>query len=196
MPSIYLQAADYCLWGLADTTEPQEVIRASALINAYCLRPEGFISSDGAVMDATGEAIVVEQNVPYSRRITLSRLPVVTLIRLEASSAGQPFIWSEHPVGEYGHLNKTTGTLDLPPQVPYPGRVRITYVSGWTYTALPDGIKLAASTLVKRISQSDDLGPGIKRAGAGDAMLEWFAPEFFDDEVQSLLAPYRVVVPG
>lgn len=196
MPSVYLQAADYCLFGLPETTEPQEVIRASALVNAYCLRPEGFISSDGLVMDTTGEAIVVEQNVPVSRRVVLSRLPVVSLIRLEASPSGQPFRWAEYAVGEYGHLNKRTGVLDLPPQVPCPGRARVSYVAGWTYAALPDGIKLAVSTLVKRISQKDDLGPDVKRAKAGDAMLEWFSPEFFDAEVQALLSPYRVVVPG
>lgn len=193
MPSLYLQAGDYCLYGLSDSTRPEEVIRASTLINAFCHRPEGLISSDGIVMDASGEAIVEEMGVPPRFRVTLSRVPVVTLTKLESSS-GQPHVWTEHTIGEYGYLNSATGFIELPPRTAYPGRLRVTYVAGWTYDALPDAVKLAASLLVKRVQSGDDLGPNVKRAKAGDAALEWFDSRVVDDEVASLLHQYRRVV--
>lgn len=196
MPSLYLQAADYCLYGLPGTTTPEEVVRASTLINAFCHRPEGFISTDGATMDATGEPVVQEQDVRSRARIVLSRTPVVTLIKLEGAPFGQPFFWREYTLTDSGYLAKHSGVLDLPPGFPAPGRVRVTYVAGWTYESLPDPIKLAAATLIKRISASDDLGPDVKKASAGDASIEFFQRRYLDAEVAGLLADYVRQVPG
>ena len=195
MPSLYLQAAEYDLYGLANTTTSDQVIRASTLINSYCNRPEGFLSSDGLTQDATGAAIVETFRHRRGRRVILSRIPVANLISVESAADIVPFSWDTHDVSSLNSLDYENGVLDLPATVPYPGRIRVTYTSGWAYGDLPPAIKLAAATLCKRILKGDDLGPGIKRATAGDATLEWFDSHFFDSEISSLLAAYRRVVP-
>ena len=194
-PSLYLQRADYELYGISPDQTPASVVRASTLIDAFTHRPEGLISSDGATMDATGKAIVEQLNVPFGRTVVLSRTPIVTLVKTESTAAGQPWSWRETPVGAFGYLDEGTGKFELPAQVSYPGRVRVTYVAGWSYDQLPAAIKLAAATIVRRISTDNDLGPNVKRASAGDASIERFSAQFLDDEVARLLTPFVRVVP-
>lgn len=191
-PILYLQAKDYPLFGVSSETTADAIVRASIQIDAYLRRPEGLLSSDGLVMDRTGEPIVETFLVPASRRVVLTRSPIVAVLKTEATDINKE-TWSEvYRVS--GSVDYATGEYLLPDAVGRPARVRVSYTAGWAYALLPDDIKLACASLVNQLGQMDGLPSNIKRATVGDASYERFAPGAFDPEVAALLARYRRVI--
>lgn len=193
MPSLYLQAKDYPVFGVSSETTADAVIRASTLIDAYLRRPEGLISSDGAVMDRTGAPVVETFLVPVSHRIVLTRTPVVSVLLLETTDLSKE-TWREANRSGDAAYDAETGYYWLPSDVVRPARVRVTYIAGWTYAALPDDVKLACAMLLRADTAFEGLPSNIKKATVGDASYERFAPGNIDPEVGALLARYRRVI--
>lgn len=193
MRVLYLQHADYEAFGLPDTTTPDKIAGASALVNAWLNRPEGLLCSDGATMDATGEPITEYGNVSASGLFVLTRVPVGEI--LEISWAIMPHgSWSEASVAE-AHIEHWTGRVTPPLSVPRGARLCVKYVAGWTYGALPDIVKQATALVVQSGVDLSGVPRGVKRARAGDSELEFFggsqASPLFAPDVAAALAPYR-----
>ena len=80
MPSQYLQPSDYNVYGLPTSTTDQQVIQASAMVDAYLLRPEGLVwAPDYLGQPCYMASLVPEMTVESQGTITAGSLVTVTL---------------------------------------------------------------------------------------------------------------------
>jgi hypothetical protein len=193
VPHLYLQAKDYALYSVPEGIDAGDVIRATILIDAYLRRPEGLLSSDGLVMDATSAPIRETYLTPARWQVVLTRTPVVAIRSVEVTNHFGQTAWREVDFSA-GFVDEDSGLYALPPTVPYGTRVRVSYVAGWDYATLPGDVKLACATLLGQRDEMEGLSSNIKKAEVGDASFERFAPGAFDTELRALLQRYRRVI--
>lgn len=120
----------------------------------------------------------------YSNVNTYNALAVMTKF-------GGPPSW-EPFTPQANSIDPITGTLWIPAGVllAYYTEVRVHYVAGWTYATLPDDIKYAVAQLVFAQQQAPLIG-NVRAQQAGGTRLEYFAASQLNDDIKSLLEPYR-----
>lgn len=193
MPSRYLDAAEYGLFGLPATTELSDIVAASSLVDAHLCRPEGLIH-DGSVMEKTGRPVVDTRVVPANRVLIVGRKPIPVVLTVMIGNFCAPYDFSELDGWE---LDQWEGRIYLPHSTAWPATVQTSFLAGFLRTELPADVKLATALLVRTRAALGDLPAGVKKAKAGDAALEWGAGArpIVDDETARLLAPYLRVAP-
>lgn len=186
MPSLYLQARDYPLYGVPEGTTPAAVIQASLLIDGFLAKPHGLLVDNG-MMSATGGTIVERVTAPRKRVVKLGYRPVTTI--LSALSCPYPGQLSWQTMA--GGLLEGTDDYLLPDSVAYSAWVQISYLAGWAYEELPGAIKLACARMITHAVDTDGVSGNIKRAITGDSSVERFSATAMDEDTAALLAPYR-----
>lgn len=176
-----------------------------------------FAHSAGAVLG--GQQIIVEErSLPSDRSLcTLSRPPISNLIAAFGrygygrrgngtalamqefnllamlTAFGGPPLWEPIPVN-ITNLEPQTGTLWVPAGIliAYYTRVRVHYVSGWTYSALPYEIKAACANIVNAATNSAAFAGNLRNIKAGDTAMGRFTASMIDEDTRRLLMPYKL----
>ena len=131
MPSIYLESADYALYGVPNATTAQ-VIRASAIIDGYLNRPDGLIyvlnlAGEPVYMATTLLPITKIKTLPVSRQIALYNTPVVKILSVQNNkSQGLPPVFQNIT----GSVVTDNGVLYVSSQANFYDLIRVQYVAG------------------------------------------------------------------
>lgn len=176
-----------------------------------------FSHSAGAVLAGKLE-IIEERSLPSDRSLcTLGRPPISNLIAAYGrygygrrgngtalamqefnllamlTAFGGPPLWEPIPVN-ITNLEPQTGTLWVPAGIliAYYTRVRVHYISGWTYPALPYEIKQACANLINAYGNAAYFSGNVKGIKAGDTAMQRFGASIIDDDTKRLLMPYRL----
>lgn len=216
--SAYLLTSEYATWGLPASTGPGVgtdlvVMTASNLIDRYCHR-----ASIGVAAYSERISMPEDRNVTrltygpwtawdtttnplnptglrgrygYGRRgaVNSATYEAATLLQLSSAFGGPP-AWNSINTS-LADLFPGTGELWVPIgiyQAAY-SEIEVNYMAG--YAVIPDAIKQAVVMLIPAL-QTQARSPGVKSIQAGDRRQEYFANTVVNNEVASLLEPYRV----
>jgi hypothetical protein len=174
-----------------------------------------FSHSAGATVDF-GLTIADERALPYNRPITrTSRTPVARVLagfgrygfsRRGQQAAGVEFIPTLLPIVQgFGgpplwvpfdvtgiDINVNTGELWVPAGLllAYFSDVRLRYVAGWSFQALPISVKQATANIVRSMIDTP-YSANNKMLKSGDSAMQRFNATVLDDDTKALLEPYR-----
>jgi hypothetical protein len=191
-------------YGLSIDTTDDLVTTASALIEAFCRRPSLLVTQyvERLRVTAGAQAVrltylplavaegatspLVSVRVRYARP---RRGEMVDLFREQVTFAfATPGSWSNlDPAGI--DVNTTAGELTFPANflgLNY-NEAEITYTSG--LTTIPTAVKVACAQIVKNAMATPAMN--VKRSRMDTMQVEYFSNALLDDQVQSLLRPYR-----
>lgn len=184
MPSLYVQAAEYGLYGLPITTTPDQVIEASTIIDAWLARSEGLVADT---------PIVEQTKVTRWGWVLLRRMPVYEVSEFKYRSHPQA-AWKTVAANAVADGNPDQGMITAPTTVPQRSFVQITYKAGFSRANLPVQVKMACAALVNNLRNIDDVPLAASKAQAGDAELQFFAATRLDDDIKMMVAPWKRVV--
>lgn len=199
----YLEPADYSNYGLPDSTSPDWITAATALINSFCRRP------DLNVVQYSERLRVVSG----SRTVRLSYLPLASL-----GSASSPLVvvqgrYAKPRRGEALDLNLVeeayafslpgqwtsidastvdfdlnTGELTLPWNIfglPF-NELSVTYTAG--LATIGDDVKSACAQIVRNAQSTPALN--ASRTKIDTMQVQYFSSSLLDETVQAWLRPY------
>lgn len=195
------------------TAEP--LIVTSVTGNQVTFASVNFAHAAGIAYSA-GLIILETRNLPANRPLMLlSKNPVLRLLAGQGrygygrrgnsnnlalnefnllavmSQFGGPPMWENIDIS-HTDFNPETGQVWLPAGImlAYYSEVRISYLSGFLYSTLPDIIKIATANIIR--SQLDSpLSGNLKLIKAGDTQMERFLDTVLDKDTRLMLVPYR-----
>lgn len=109
------------------------------------------------------------------------------------SNFGGPPAWEPFTLNASG-IDPETGQIWVPSGVllAYYTEVRINYVAGWTYAAMPDAIRLACAQLIGIIANYPEFqGGNVSMISAGDHKIQRFAATVMDADLRLSLDSFR-----
>ena len=199
----YLEPADYSNYGLSDSTTPDWITAATALINSYCRRP------DLNITQYTERLRVVSG----SRSARLTYLPLAPLGNASSPLALVEGRWSKPRRGEaietalfeeayaFGlpgqwavidpasvDFDMNTGELALPWNVfglPY-NELSVTYTAG--LATIGDDVKAACAQIVRNAQSTPALN--ASKTKIDTMQIQYFSSSLLDETVQAWLRPY------
>jgi len=199
----YLLPADYVNYGLPSGTTPDWITAATALINAYCRRPDlNVIQYQERLRVVSGSQTVLLSYLPLAPLETATsplvamqgkygrprrgELPEVMMLEV-ALAFSLP--------GEWTAIDPTTvdfavdtGELTLPWNVlglPY-NEVMVTYTAG--LAVIGDDVKSACAQIVRNAQAQPALNASMTKM---DTMqMKYFSSSLVDETVMTLLRPY------
>lgn len=117
----------------------------------------------------------------------------VNLLAVVQATFGGPPMWVPFDITQ-ASLSQITHEIWVPAgtYMAYYSEVRLFYVSGYSYSALPPIIKQATAQITQAFLQNPELGGQLKSISAGDTKLERFAPSQLDADTRRMLDPYRI----
>ncbi len=210
-----IQSGDVILLDRATANACEAVVVSGISGNTLTFRKVQFAHAQGATMD-TGMVVTEQLYVPTERPVVrLSQNPTARVISgagrfgygrrgdagtslmddfnllASLSQFGGPPLWEVFDP-TVGSLDRGTGQYWMPSSVylAYYSEVRIHYVAGFSYQALPTIVKNACAALISASSTSSILQGGLKKYQAGDTSIERFADTIFDQDTKAQLAPY------
>lgn len=106
---------------------------------------------------------------------------------------GGPPAWEIWPSNTAAGIDATTGELWVPAGImlAYYSEVKIRYVAGFTYANLPSVIKMACAQLTQAVNSPMLAMGNVRSYRAGDTQLEGFAASVINDDVKTMLLPWR-----
>jgi hypothetical protein len=199
----YLLPADYLNYGLPAGTTPDWVTAATALINAFCRRPDlNVIQYQERLRVVTGAQTVLLSYLPLAPLGTATS-PLVALEgrygrprRGEAIAAPLMEVALAFSLpGEWTTIDPTTvdfaadtGELTLPWNLlglPY-NEVSVTYTAG--LAVIGDDVKTACAQIVRNAQAQPALNASLTKL---DTMqMRYFSSSLLDETVRALLRPY------
>ena len=185
MPSLYIQASEYGLYGLPATTTSDQVIEASTILDAWMARPEGLVG--------VGQDPILEY-ASVTRRgwIVLTRAPIYAVDSIKYRLSPRKEWVTATYTAENGRAE--LGLVLAPEAAPRGAEVKVSYRSGYARASLPVPVKLATAALVTNLSTLEDVPAAAAKAQAGDAAIQLFTATRLDNDIKALVAPWRRVV--
>jgi hypothetical protein len=200
----YLLPTEYVEYGLSVDTSDDLVTTASVLMEAWCRRPSLLVTqyvdrlriTTGSqtarltyrpLAPAEGVASpLISVRVRYARP---RRGEMVDLFREQVAFAfATPGSWSNLDPASID-INAAAGELTFPANflgLDY-NEVEVTYTSG--LVEIPSAVKVACAQIVKNAQAIPSLN--VKRSRMDTVQMEYFSSALLEDQVQSLLRPYR-----
>lgn len=200
----YLLPTEYVEYGLSADTSDDLVTTASALMEAFCRRTSLLVTqyvdqlrlTTGSqtvrltyrpLAAATGATSpLVSVRVRYARP---RRGEMVDLFREQVAFAfATPGSWSNLDPASVD-INVAAGELTFPANflgLNY-NEAEVTYTSG--LPQIPASVKVACAQIVKNAQATPAMN--VKRSRMDTVQMEYFSNALLDDQVQSLLRPYR-----
>jgi hypothetical protein len=199
----YLLPADYSSYGLPAGTTPDWVTAATALINAYCRRPDlnviqyqerlRIVAGTQSVLlsylplaplgTATSPIVALEGKYGRGRRGEVAEGPLLE-VALAFSLPGE---WTAIDPASVDFATDT-GELTLPWNVlglPY-NEVSVTYTAG--LASIGDDVKSACAQIVRNAQAQPALNASMTKM---DTMqMRYFSSSLLDDTVKTWLRPY------
>ncbi|MFS2114317.1 hypothetical protein [Herbaspirillum frisingense] len=175
-----------------------------------------FQHASGALLE-TGYFITEKRYLPKSRsEVILGNAPVARVVggtgrygygrRADAANYdmaefnllaslnkfGGPPAWEIWPANTAAGIDAATGQLWVPAGVmlAYYTEVRVRYVAGYLYSALPAVIKEACAMAISAMTNMPALG-NVKSYAAGDTKIVLFASTFLSDDIKQMINPWR-----
>ena len=200
----YLLPTEYAAYGLTAETSDDWVMMASAVMEGYCQRPTLLVSSYMERMRV----------MPGSQSVRVSYLPLgsadgvsspLTLVRTRfgrprhgelmepfreqiAVTFGIVGSWTTLNAADVD-VNAATGELTLPWNflgLNY-NEVEVTYTAG--VAAATPAMKVACAQIVRNAQATPALN--VKGSRMDTLQMQYFSSSLLDEQVQSLLRPYR-----
>ena len=186
--------------------------------NQITLKQLAYAHAQGATLEG-GLTIVEQRTMPQARPLTtVSRFPLLRLVggqgrygytrrgaqnsqnlndfNLLASLTrfGGPPAWEAFDPSAAG-VDPDTARVWVPAGImlAYYSDVRLAYVAGYQYGNLPDAIKRACANLIANAVAAPTGGP-LKMQKAGDTAIQRFTASLVDDDIKTMLDPYRTRV--
>lgn len=200
----YLLPTEYVEYGLSADTSDDLVTTASALMEAFCRRTSLLVTqyvdqlrlTTGSqtvrltyrpLAAATGATSpLVSVRVRYARP---RRGEMVDLFREQVAFAfATPGSWSNLDPASVD-INVAAGELTFPANflgLNY-NEAEVTYTSG--LPQIPAAVKVACAQIVKNAQATPAMN--VKRSRMDTMQMEYFSNALLDEQVQSLLRPYR-----
>lgn len=200
----YLLPTEYVEYGLSADTSDDLVTTASALMEAFCRRTSLLVTqyvdqlrlTTGSqtvrltyrpLAAATGATSpLVSVRVRYARP---RRGEMVDLFREQVAFAfATPGSWSNLDPASVD-INVAAGELTFPANflgLNY-NEAEVTYTSG--LVQIPASVKVACAQIVKNAQATPAMN--VKRSRMDTVQMEYFSNALLDEQVQSLLRPYR-----
>jgi len=106
---------------------------------------------------------------------------------------GGPPMWVPFDVSQ-ASVSYTTREVWVPAGIlmAYFSEVRLRYISGFQYSALPPIIKQATAQIVSAFQANPELQGQLKSIGAGNTKIERFAPSQIDNDTRLELEQFRI----
>jgi hypothetical protein len=200
--NLYLSAAEFPAYGLADSTDPALVRVARDLVDSFCRRASILIAQyeertklpDGRPVTRASftPLIAAEGNEsPFLSLRARHGLPRGSgsdaVLGAMLAPFGGPPAWVElDPAAVDFH--RDTGEIWLPAGLygaPYT-EVEMTYTAG--YAEPPENVKLACAQIIRNIESHP--APNVRSAQLDRLQLEYFAGSLLDEDTRRLLAPF------
>lgn len=200
----YLLPTEYVEYGLSADTSDDLVTTASALMEAFCKRTSLLVTQyvERLRLTAGSQAVrltyrplaaaqgaaspLVSVRVRYARP---RRGEMVDLFREQIAFAfATPGSWSSLDPASID-INATAGELTFPANflgLNY-NEAEVTYTSG--LVEIPPAVKVACAQIVRNAQATPAMN--VKRSRMDTMQMEYFSNALLDDQVQSLLRPYR-----
>ena len=200
----YLQPNEYVLYGLAADTSGDWVTTASALIDAHCRRPSLTLAEYTENIRLTAGSRTARLS---TRPLAYAEGAVSPLVKVRvrygrprrgelddafrahvAWAFSLPGSWSEIGINAVD-VNLAAGEITLAENLfgMSVNEVEVTYTAG--FVTLPEAIKSACAQIVKNAQATPAMN--VKRSRMDTMQMEYFSSALLDDQVQSLLRPYR-----
>lgn len=201
----YLLPAQYAAYGLDGETPDGVVAMASALLEAWCRRPTllaaqytervRLIAGSQTIRLSYGPIFagaVVSGRVRYARPRRGDESPVPDhhgyFVQQVSTAFGLPGTWSTLDVTTLD-VYAATRQVTLPANLlglSY-NEVELTYTAG--FVTLPDRVLLACAQVVKNALAIPALN--VKKSRLDTLQMEYFSSSLIDENVASLLKPFR-----
>lgn len=200
----YLLPTEYVEYGLSADTSDDLVTTASALMEAFCRRTSLLVTQyvDQLRLTAGSQTVrltyrplaaatgatspLVSVRVRYARP---RRGEMVDLFREQVAFAfATPGSWSNLDPASVD-INVAAGELTFPANflgLNY-NEAEVTYTSG--LPQIPAAVKVACAQIVKNAQATPAMN--VKRSRMDTMQMEYFSNALLDEQVQSLLRPYR-----
>ncbi len=181
---------------------PETCVIAAASGNTITLSTQ-FAHAAGSTVEF-GLTLGEEPAIAYDGLIRLAARPVARILGITGSYRGNSIadsllaigrdttLWNPFPLDQC-EIDDLQGTCWMLPGTVRGGfsRVRVGYVAGWGYDALPYDIKLATAAIVRNGIDTADLPGNIIMARSGNAMLQRASATKLDPDIMAMLAKYR-----
>lgn len=117
----------------------------------------------------------------------------INMLSMLASFGGPP-AWETFEV-QASSVSQRDGFVWIPSGIllSYFTDVKLRYIAGWQASALPAPIKLACAMLAQAI-MDQGMGPNVRRFNTGKVDIQKFSATVLDDDVKSILRPYRATI--
>ena len=199
----YLEPADYSNYGLPDSTSPDWISAATALINSFCRRPDlNIVQYAERVRVVSGSRTVRMSYLPLAPLGNASS-PLVSLqgryakprrgeaidmnLVEEAYAFSLPGQWTNIDPSSV-ELDANTGELTLPWNIfglTY-NELAVTYTAG--LAAIGDDVKSACAQIVRNAQSTPALN--ASRTKIDTMQIQYFSSSLLDETVQTWLRPY------
>jgi hypothetical protein len=199
----YLEPADYSNYGLPDSTSPDWIIAATALINSFCRRPDlNIVQYSERVRVVSGSRTVRLSYLPLAAQGDASS-PLVSVqgryakprrgeaidmnLIEEAYAFSLPGQWTNIDPSSLA-LDANTGELTLPWNIfglTY-NELSITYTAG--LATIGDDVKSACAQIVRNAQATPALN--ASKTKIDTMQVQYFSSSLLDETVQAWLRPY------
>lgn len=199
----YLEPADYSDYGLPDSTTPDWITVATALINTFCRRPDLNITqyaerlrvaSGSRSVRLTYLPLAIPGNassplVSVQGRYAVPRRgeAINTGLFEEAYTLGLPGQWTSIDSSSVD-IDSNTGELTLPWNVfglPY-NELSVTYTAG--LATIGDDVKAACAQIVRNAQATPALN--ASKTKIDTMQMQYFSSSLLDETVKAWLHPY------
>jgi len=199
----------------ASVVESCQVIFISG--NQLTLASVQYTHATSAVLE-TGLLIQEKRYAPKNRtEIVLSMIPVVRVVGgtgrygygrrgdqasynmdnfnllASLSKFGGPPAWEIWPANTAAGIDPGTGMLWVPAGVmlAYYSEIKVRYVAGFTYAALPSGVKQACANIINTQVLFPELNGNIQTLKTGAGQITRFKDTVLDADTRAMLDPYK-----
>ena len=203
--NLYISAAEFPAYGVADSTDPALVRVASELVDSFCQRASILVAQyeertrlpDGRPVTRasyTPLAVAEGAETPFVSVRARHGIPRgtgsdSTLGQLLLPFGGPPAWVDLDPAAVEYH--SSTGEIWLPSGIygaPFT-EVELVYTAG--YAQPPEAVKLACAQIIRNLESHP--APQVRTAQLDRLQLEYFAGSLLDEDVRRLLAPFIVL---
>ena len=199
----------------ASVVEACQIIFISG--NQLTLASVQYAHATSAVLE-TGLLIQEKRYAPKNRtEIVLSMIPVVRVVGgtgrygygrrgdqasynmdnfnllASLSKFGGPPAWEIWPANTAAGIDPGTGMLWVPAGVmlAYYSEIKVRYVAGFTYAALPSGVKQACANIINTQVLFPELNGNIQTLKTGAGQITRFKDTVLDADTRAMLDPYK-----
>lgn len=196
----YILPTEYLQYGLSAETTDDWITMASALIDSWCRRTSLLPTQYIERMRLTTNAQTVRLSYAIDRvPVTLDAIRV-RYGRPRRGELADPFreqvAWAFSLPGSWSNLD--LASIDLNPatsELTFPenflglnyNEIEATYTTG--FTTIPSAVKIACAQIVKNAQAMPSTS--VKSTRMDTLQMQYFGTSLIDDQVQSLLRPYR-----